>query len=351
MKYGLVRVLLIYAAGAVAGGLLSLTSVPMPWLIGPMAVATAHCIGCGTLRLPAFARPAGQMIIAGVVGMAFTATALAAAIDHIGIMLIAALATVLCGFITATILGRLSGIDPVSACISSVPGGPVEMSTFAINQGVPPAPVAFIQTLRIAFLVLTIPSMLVALSNNIADPTGIAIKGPPDIEGSLLLLSLSIVGGLTFFKLRLTSPFFLGALAFTATASATSLPVAMPPYWLLCTAQVLLGISLGNMFERRIFTGMGSFLPAACVSTIVLIILSAMTALALSALTGLPWETMILSTSPGGITEMALTAQTLNQDPALVSAFHLVRIFTVMPLAPLIFGLVARVTNSHTPTD
>ena len=51
---------------------------------------------------------------------------------------------------------------------------------------------------------------------------------------------------------------------------------------------------------------------------------------------------MVLATAPGGVTEMALTARLLHQDAALVTAFHLVRIFTIMPFAPLVFAGAAR---------
>jgi len=54
---------------------------------------------------------------------------------------------------------------------------------------------------------------------------------------------------------------------------------------------------------------------------------------------------MLLAASPGSVTEMALTARLLHQDAARVTAFHLVRIFTIMPLAPLIFAGAARAAS------
>ncbi|WP_274425226.1 AbrB family transcriptional regulator [Chelativorans sp. YIM 93263] len=38
---------------------------------------------------------------------------------------------------------------------------------------------------------------------------------------------------------------------------------------------------------------------------------------------------------PGSVTEMALTAKILEQGVAIVKAFHVVRIFIIIPSAPL----------------
>ena len=54
---------------------------------------------------------------------------------------------------------------------------------------------------------------------------------------------------------------------------------------------------------------------------------------------------MILATAPGSVTEMALTAKILQDGIAAVTAFHLVRIFIIMPFAPLIINLTARLAR------
>ena len=51
--------------------------------------------------------------------------------------------------------------------------------------------------------------------------------------------------------------------------------------------------------------------------------------LAMAAVTGAGLTTMTLSTSPGGLAEMSLTAVALKADVSLVTAFHLVRTLVV----------------------
>ncbi|KMK64941.1 AbrB family transcriptional regulator [Puniceibacterium sp. IMCC21224] len=336
------RILSVAAFGAATGYGLSLTSLPMPWLIGPMIVAAAHAVAAAQLSLPGFVRPAGQIIVACVVGLAFTQTAFHAFIDHLAVMVLVAIATIFASFAAAFVLVRLSSIDPISATISSVPGGPVEMSAFAETYNVAPAPIALVQTLRITLLVLTIPPALVLTSGVVPDARTALSAADFDLAGSVLLLCLATAGAFAFKLFRLTSPYFLGALAVSATTTVLMLPVSAPPYWLLCAAQVLLGITLGNMFDRSLLIGMRRFVMSACASTLVLVVLTLAIALAVSAFSDIPAHTMVLATAPGGVTEMALTARILHQDPALVTAFHLVRIFTIIPFAPLVFAGAAR---------
>jgi uncharacterized protein len=58
---------------------------------------------------------------------------------------------------------------------------------------------------------------------------------------------------------------------------------------------------------------------------------------------------MVLSTAPGSVTEMALTAKILQEGLAVVTAFHLLRIFIILPFAPWIVGLSARIAAMTRP--
>jgi uncharacterized membrane protein AbrB (regulator of aidB expression) len=60
-------------------------------------------------------------------------------------------------------------------------------------------------------------------------------------------------------------------------------------------------------------------------------------------LTGLPLPTMMLSTSPGGIAEMAITAKVLQLGVAVVSAFQVCRLVAILLLVqPIYYWLYLR---------
>jgi uncharacterized membrane protein AbrB (regulator of aidB expression) len=53
--------------------------------------------------------------------------------------------------------------------------------------------------------------------------------------------------------------------------------------------------------------------------------------------TGLPWVTLLLGTSPGGITEMAITAKVLQLGVPVVTAFQVCRLIAVLVLVEPLF--------------
>lgn len=337
------RLALLYAGAVGAGYVMARLNVPLPWMIGPMLLAATVAM-CGiTVKIPLVTRPIGQTVVAGTVGLSFTPAALEAVGGQIVPMVAAAVLTILFGFITAAILMRLTRVDVISASLASIPGGPVEMAMLAEKHGVAPGPVAFAQTLRIALLVLIIPPALAAIEGGVRDISLVFARENVTLSGTLLLLGLAGGGGFLFRALRISSPFFLGPLGLSAAASAMVLPLSMPPYWLLASAQVLLGVWLGSAFDRELLGRARGFVPAALVSTLVLLVLCVAMAFGLGALTGVEWQTMVLASAPGSVTEMALTAKMLQQGVALVTAYHVVRIFIIIPAAPLIFALTARV--------
>lgn len=342
----LLNVVPLYAAAVASGYAMWMLRVPLPWMIGPMI--TAACVGLLNRNpgAPWITRPAGQLVVAASVGLFFTPEAVTAVGQQIVTMVAAAALTIAAGFLAATILMRLARIDVISASLASIPGGPVEMAALASRYGAQPGPVAFAQILRISLLVLIVPPVLVAMNGGVVDPAG-ALNGgaATNYPGALLLLLLALCGGLVLRAIRMTSPFFLGPLGASAAASAMTLPVSAPPYAVLAGAQVLLGVWLGCMFDRTLLSRAQGLLPAIFASTAVLLLSCVVMALAISAVTGIEWQTMVLATAPGSVTEMALTAKILHQGVALVTAFHVLRVFIILPLAPLIFALMARLTR------
>ena len=64
--------------------------------------------------------------------------------------------------------------------------------------------------------------------------------------------------------------------------------------------------------------------------------------LVLAGLTGLHPVTLMLATAPGGIAEMAITAQVLQLGVAVVTAFQVCRLVAVLLLAEPLFGWLER---------
>jgi membrane AbrB-like protein len=332
----------LYALAIGAGALFSWVGVPLPWMIGPLTLSAAVYIsGAITVRVPVKTRPFGQMTIAAQVGLAFTPAALAAVVALAPLLIGAALVTAVLAGATAVAMARMGRMPLAQAFLATFPTSPVEAAVMAEKIGCDPAPIVLSQTMRIAAVVILVPLSVYAVDG--WPDRGAAMMGAAfDPLGNGFLALLAIAGALTFKKLGLANPFFLGPLAFSAAAAAAGLHPAAFPAPVLAAAQIVLGTWLGATFRRDLLLNGGRLVTTSAVGTLLLLGLVSAFALALAALSGLRWEVLVLGLAPGGVTEMALTAKFLGVDLALVTAFQLTRIFIFMPNIPWIIALIDR---------
>jgi uncharacterized protein len=330
-----VRRLALLAAAAAAGYLAKSIGMPLPWMIGPLLLAGAF--GMAEVEVPRHRhyRPLGQLIVSTAVGLYFTPEAFAEVTQHIVAMLAAAVLTIAAGFTAALVLYRLAWVDGSQAFFAAMPGGPAEMAVLAERWSVPGPPVVFSQTLRIVFIVLLIPPLLMwfaGISLPVVRPTAeVYLPG--------LALLYAIAAAATFGMRRAGVPNcnFLGPLAVAALISVSNIELSGVPTPLLAAGQVLLGVSLGSQFNRQQIRRDVRFAWAAVISTVVLLAQCAVVALGLWFIVGgKPYGGFLLATAPGSVTEMALTAKLLEQGVAMVTAYHLIRIFIIIPLAPVL---------------
>ena len=341
----LAHLALVYT-GALASGLLAQwIRFPLPWMFGAMVFAAGLNL-CGRPAVtPVQSRQIGQAIVASSVGLSFTPEAVRAMGGLLLPMVGAALGTIALGFLVAASLMRMVRVDVVTAALASIPMGPVESANLAIRHGVSPGPVIFAQTLRIMLIVTTIPPAIVAIDGRISDPVAVLSTTPWTVQGALLLALAGAGGALLARAVRLANPYFVGALGGAASAAAMSLPITAYPYPFLVMAQVFLGVWLGAVFDRNLLRHARGFIPAAIASSALMIVLCALMGMLLGRLTGEAWNTMILATAPGSVTEMALTAKILQDGLAVVTAFHVVRIFIILPFAGTIIALTQRIAG------
>lgn len=160
--------------------------------------------------------------------------------------------------------------------------------------------------------------------------------------GLLGLAAAAAAGGVLFRRFGWANPFFLGPLAASSALTASGVPLSSYPPAVLALAQVVLGAWLGSTFRPGIFRQAGREMAVSAAGTLLLLVLTVLSAVVVARGLGLTWETLVLATAPGGVTEMSLAARFLAQDVSLVTAAHLVRIFLFMPLARPLVALVDR---------
>jgi len=319
--------------------------LPLPFMLGPLAgaalIATVlpHRLPEG-YRFPKALRLVFIAIIGLMIGAQVT-PALFAQAQHYALSLGAV--TLFVGLAHGAgyaIFRRLGGFDAATAFYASAPGGLYESIEMGAAAGADVTRLMMQQFLRIIVVVTVLP---LGLSLWLGAPVGSAggmTLARGDVPWSELpAVALAGLGGLALgHVLRLPAGHMTGPMALAAGLSLTGWLSLELPQWLVNLAQIVLGTALGMRFTglSRGLLARGTGLALLAVGAMLSI--GVALAAALHALTGEAVDVLVISLAPGGVTEMALVALSLQANPAFVTLHHIYRIV----LTVVVIGAVSR---------
>lgn len=331
------RIALTLVLALLAGAGAAHLRLPLPWMIGPLLAAALG----GVLGAPVAAshrlRNAGQWGIGVALGLYFT--------PQVARQVAALLPAIALGVLWALALGWsfhrwLAWTHPGEArattWFAATIGGASEMALLAERAGARVDRVAAAHSLRVMIVVVTIPMLLQASGVHGADPAAPALR-VVHAGGLALLVALTLLGVALMRRLALPNPYVLGALAVTCGLTLAGIELSALPRWAINAAQLFIGVSLGARFTPEFARRGPRWLAAVAAGTVGMLLLSAAFAWVLARITGLHPASTVLATSPGGIAEMAITAQVLQLGVPTVTAFHVVRYVAVLLLAGPLF--------------
>ena len=304
----------------VGGGLLfEWLETPIPWLLGP--IFTVACVNLADVPAtsPPGGRQGGQIILGTVIGLYFTPQIAGIVLSHLPWMILVAIVAIAFGGFGALVHMRFARLDGPTAFFGSVPGGMAEMITLGDRYNADPVSLTLSQTIRVTIVVITIPAALTywgVAGNEVFRP---AIQ---EVDWLLvpLLLGGAIAVAIALNRAGVTNAWMLGACGFVALLTAFEIRwTAMPPIFLIA-AQVLIGVSLGERFERRALARAPKVIVGAALATTVMMGVSLVLALAIAETANISFSAMVAAAAPGGLAEMAITAQVLGLGVPLVTA-------------------------------
>ena len=317
---------------------------PLPWMIGPLlATSIVSILGAPTLSHSKL-RNMAQWTIGGALGLYFTpaVTELVAGMWWAIVLAIAWALLLGWGFgawlyrLQAPAMLQLPGMDAhklrATTYFSGAIGAASEMTLLAEREHARTDLVAASHSLRLVIVTISIPFAL-----QWAGLHGLPELTPPSIRvvqwpGFAALVLLTGLGGWVMMKLKRANPWFLGALTASMLLTVSGIELSAVPQWLMNSAQLVIGVSLGVRFRRDFLHTAPRWLGAVAIGTLGLMAVCAGFAWLLHWATGLPWVTLLLGTSPGGITEMAITAKVLQLGVPVVTAFQVCRLIAVLLL-------------------
>jgi membrane AbrB-like protein len=315
---------------AVVGALLCVwLNTPLPWLIGPLAAVALACMLHGRLAAPPAARQVGQWIIGVALGLYFSPEVVREIVRLAPWLALAVAFALALGTFGSWLLVRWSGADTATAFFAMAIGGASEMAAQALRHGGRVDRVAAAHSLRIMLVVLIVPLLF-----NAFDVRGLDPYVPSARQFSWLgLVALAAITGaaaLLLGRARSPNSWMIGPLLAAAALTASDITLSALPAAVVNGGQLLIGIALGTHFTPEFFRAAPRFLASVAGITLVYLVAAGAFGFALAAGSGLHWSTAVIATTPGGIGEMALTAQALKLGVPIVTAFHAIRMAAVV---------------------
>jgi membrane AbrB-like protein len=327
--------------GAVICGALG---TPLPWLIGPLVAVALVCMLFAGLDSPPAGRHLGQWAIGIALGLYFSPEVMREIARLAPWVVLAIAFAVVLGWLGGWLLARATRTDAATSFFAMAIGGASEMATQAERHGGQVDRVAAAHSLRIMLVVLIVPLLFNALDVKGLDPYAPAAR---QFSWTGLAVLVAATGGAAAVMERVGSPnsWMIGPLLAAAVITATGHTLSSLPTVIVNGGQLLIGVALGTRFTPEFFRAAPRFLAAVAAITLLYLVAAAGFGMLLALGSGLHWSTAIIATTPGGIGEMALTAQALKLGVPIVTAFHALRMAAIVITIGAVYRLWRRIAG------
>ena len=343
MPNKLVSFLTAILIGTIGGAVAFWMNMPLAWMLGSMIAVTIASMMGVKVFIPAWFRSLNIGIIGVMLGAAFSPEIASQLLQwwpsYVG-LLISIVITAYCCFFY---LRFIAGLDPVTAFYSSMPGGLSEMVLGGTEQGGNTVAISVIHATRILIIVMLIPFSYSMLTGQSIDRS-VQLGGPLidfAIKDGVILLAC-LAGGILAAKwVRIPSSRLIGPMVMSAIVHFIGFTDAKPPNEIVAIAQVVVGTAIGARFSNTKTSDVLRFMKLSVGSTLMMALVATTVAFAVHSIgVGASYFNILLGLVPGGLAEMSLIALSLDLEVPFVSSHHIVRIFLVVILAPLLFSLV-----------
>lgn len=321
------RLALTLGVAATGGAGFAALGWPAAWLMGAM-VATAVVALCGVrLGLPGRVRDLAYVLLGISIGSNVTPETLAQMRAWPGSVVLLLVSVAVTMLASALYLEKVHGWDRTTARFASMPGAFSAVAVIAASSDADMPRVILAQSLRIFVLVVLIPPILV-LVNGAEGAAVVGATGPGTNTAAeaVLTFGLSAAAAALLGWLRVPAGVLLGAMVASAILHATGLVHGRFPPALIIGGFVATGSVIGARFHGTRMETVARTIPAAVVSVLVALAISAAIAAFGARFLDLPFGEVWLAYAPGGVEAMAAMALSLGLDPAFVGAHHVLRI-------------------------
>ncbi|PIL14284.1 hypothetical protein P775_26635 [Puniceibacterium antarcticum] len=329
--------LIVGAAGGLAFFLLNL---PLPWVLGSLAAsALVTQISGFQPTLPPSWRSYAMVAIGTMLGTGFTQDVVARSGTWVFSLFAMSLLSLGFGVFAYVIFRRWGGMDRNTALFAAMPGGLSVVSMLAEEYKTEVNRVVLCHTARLVVLLVSAPIVIQMISGiDLADANRAAYTHPEAIDPlnhSILALA-AVASWFIASRIRFPSAMLLLPLLTSALLHATGLLTVHVPLVLSTLAQIVIGASVGARFAS--YTMIQIFRDGwlAALVGVFLAVGSLAGAVLVAPLVDGEIAPLFLAYLPGGAPELGVVALALMIDPAMVAAHHVLRVFLIVAILPVL---------------
>jgi len=333
---------------AVAGALAAL-SMPSPVLLAGVLVG-------GFLALrerapsppPPAARRLAQAIIGATAAVGVSPASVAAVLGHWAPVLLVSAATLLLSVALGLAVGRLTRLDATTSSLGMIAGGASGVVSMAGELGADDRIVAVMQYLRVTLSIALTPVIAVQLFHAGSAPAGAGGAVDGGLAAATLFVGFCAAAGLLAAR-RVPIPggeLLWPLLIAVVLSLTTGWGASVVPAGLTSAALAVIGLHVGVRLRPTVLRRIGAILPATVASILLLMGLSVLLGVALSALAHVSLLDGYLATTPGGLPVVVAVAVATKSDTTFVMAVQVLRmVLMLLAAAPLARWMRARAAD------
>jgi membrane AbrB-like protein len=327
--------IIIFLLAAMGGFLFFTIHSPLPWTLGPLVITLLwKTLRKRTVHWPRSIRNTGLIFLGYAMGSPFTIQVGHQILEQLPGMLMATFATMTISLLVGWFTSRRTGVGIINGLIGSVPGGLSQMAVICEEiDGADVAVVTLMQITRVLTVVFIVPMLAIyGLSNN-STPIPLFAAGASINYAAFLPFAIVCILSPQLAKLlKVPTPYLMGPTLGTISLIIGGYDAPHLPQYLTALAQIAIGIRMGADITFDGLKNWKSIVLYTFGGVLLVITMSLGVDYALTKFYSISFLTAFISTAPGGITEMGLTAMTVHADVSLVVAYQLFRLLSMLIL-------------------
>lgn len=317
-------------------------SLPLPMLLGPMAICLVAALAGARLQGMGQVGVFFRTFLGVAVGSSITPDVVSR-LPEIGLSLaFIPLFVLAIGVIGYPILRYGFGFNHPTAYYAAMPGGLQDMLIFGEEAGGDVRALGLIHATRVLVILTIAPIILSTLWQlDLTVPPGVAASEIAPSQIALMVLA-AVVGWKGAERVGLFGASILGPLILTAVLSLSGVITHRPPAEIIWASQFFIGIAVGVKYAGVTARELKVDVAAGLVFSAAVALVAAGFIYAIGSSGIAPRLEAFLSFLPGGQAEMTVIAIIAGADLSFVVTHHILRIFVVILFAPVVSRLFDR---------